>query len=377
MQDKGKYVRYNYDKLYELAVEMFVRYGYSREDSTKIADVILTSDRYGVESHGVNRLTLYPFGLDIGRIKPNAEMKVVEDNLCCAVIDADDGMGQLASIDAMNLAIEKAKKYGVGLVSVRNSNHFGIAGYYSMMAAKQGFMGISMTNAEALVVPTYAREPMFGTNPIAITIPADPHPFHMDFATSIMTCGKMEVYAKTDHALQPGMLVDESGVTCLDPNVFLRIRDNKSNPAYTEKTRGGIMPMGGEGMLFGGHKGYGLALLVDIMCAVMSHGAVSKNVRVTKDKEKVCHFFAAIDYSLFGDKEETNRRLSEYLQSMRDAEVAEGQERIYVHGDKEAEAEQDVLAHGVAINAATYAEIEKYCVKKGINIKDYLIPTEG
>ena len=252
-----------------------------------------------------------------------------------------------------------------------------INAYYSMMAAKQGLMGVSMTNAEALVVPTYAREPMFGTNPIAVTIPADPHPFHMDFATSVMTCGKMEVYAKIGHELQPGMLVDETGTTCLDPNVFLRIRDNKSNPAYTEKTRGGIMPMGGEGMLFGGHKGYGLALLVDIMCAVMSHGAVSKGVRVTKDKEKCCHFFAAIDYSLFGDKEETNRRLSEYLQSMRDAEPAEGQSRVYVHGDKEADAEKDVLAHGVGINPATYAEIEKYCVKKGINIKDYLIPEEA
>ena len=213
-----------------------------------------------------------------------------------AVIDAHDGMGQLASIQGMQLAIDKAKKYGVGMVSVRNSNHFGIAGFYSMMAAKRGLMGVSMTNAEALVVPTYAREPMFGTNPIAVTIPADPHPFHMDFATSVMTCGKMEVYAKIGHELQPGMLVDETSTTCLDPNVFLRIRDNKSNPAYTEKTRG-IMPMGGEGMLFGGHKGYGLALLVDIMCAVMSHGAVSKGVRVTKDKEKCCHFFAAIDYS--------------------------------------------------------------------------------
>lgn len=377
MQDKSKYTRYNYDKLYELAVEMFLRYGFSQEDSTKIADVILTSDRFGVESHGVNRLTLYPFGLDIGRIKRDAQMKVVEDRLCCGVIDADDGMGQLAGIMGMELAMEKARTYGVGMVSVRNSNHFGIAGYYSMMAAKQGFMGISMTNAEALVVPTYAREPMFGTNPIAVTIPAYPHPFHMDFATSIMTCGKMEVYAKTDHALQPGMLVDEQGVTSLDPNVFLRIRDNKSNPAYTGKTRGGIMPMGGEGMLFGGHKGYGLALLVDIMCGVMSHGAVSKGVRVTKDKEKCTHFFAAIDYSLFGDKEETNRLLSAYLQSMRDAEPAEGQSRVYVHGDKEAEAERDVLAHGVGINPATYAEIEKYCVKKGIKIQDYLIPEES
>ena len=225
MQDKSHYTRYNYKKLYELAVEMFIRYGFSREDSEKVADVILTSDRFGVESHGVNRLTLYPFGIDIGRIKVDAKPEVVEDRLSMAVIDAHDGMGQLASIQGMQLAIDKAKKYGVGMVSVRNSNHFGIAGYYSMMAAKQGLMGVSMTNAEALVVPTYAREPMFGTNPIAVTIPADPHPFHMDFATSVMTCGKMEVYAKIGHELQPGMLVDETGTTCLDPNVFLRIRD--------------------------------------------------------------------------------------------------------------------------------------------------------
>ena len=155
------------------------------EDSEKVADVILTSDRFGVESHGVNRLTLYPFGIDIGRIKVDAKPEVVEDRLSMAVIDAHDGMGQLAGIQGMQLAIDKAKKDGVGMVSVRNSNHFGIAGYYSMMAAKQGLMGVSMTNAEALVVPTYAREPMFGTNPIAVTIPADPHPFHMDFATSV------------------------------------------------------------------------------------------------------------------------------------------------------------------------------------------------
>lgn len=376
MADKKLYTRYRYDKLYELATEFFRRYGFCDGDAKKIADVILTSDRFGIESHGVNRLTLYPFGLDIGRIKKDADIEVVEDSLCFAVIDANDGMGQLAGIKAMNIAIEKAKQYGVGMVSVRNSNHYGIAGYYSKMAADAGMMGISMTNAEALVVPTYAKEPMFGTNPIAVTIPAEPHPFHMDFSTSIMTCGKMEVYAKIGHELKPGMLVDERGVTSTDPNKFLEIRANKTNPDYHEKTRGGIMPMGGEGMDFGGHKGYGFAMLVDIMCGVMSHGAVSKYCRATKTEEKVCHFFAAIDFGRFGDKDETVRRLSAYMQSMRDAEKAEGQTRVYVHGDKEADAEKDVLAHGVGINAATYNEINKYAVKLGINIDEYLIPAE-
>lgn len=379
MSESSLYTRYKYDKLFELGVAIFEKYGYSKEDSEKITDVILTSDRYGIESHGCNRMTLYPFGLDIGRIKRDAEFEVVEDNGCMAVIDAHDGMGQLASIKAMDLAIEKAKQYGVGMVSVRNSNHFGIAGYYSMRAAKAGMMGVSMTNAEALVVPTYSREAMLGTNPIAITIPADPHPFHMDFATSIMTCGKMEVYAKIDHELQPGMLVNESGVTSQNPNDFLRIRSNKTLPGKdgTEKVFGGIMPMGGEGMLFGGHKGYGFGLLVDIMCAVMSQGAVSRNVRMTKDKEKCCHFFAAIDFGRFGDKEAIEKKLSDYLQSMRDAEPAEGQERVYVHGDKEAEAEVDVLANGIAINTKTVEDITKYCEKLGIPVEEYLIPAEG
>ena len=377
MQDKSHYTRYNYKKLYELAVEMFIRYGFSREDSEKVADVILTSDRFGVESHGVNRLTLYPFGIDIGRIKVDAKPEVVEDRLSMAVIDAHDGMGQLASIQGMQLAIDKAKKYGVGMVSVRNSNHFGIAGYYSMMAAKQGLMGVSMTNAEALVVPTYAREPMFGTNPIAVTIPADPHPFHMDFATSVMTCGKMEVYAKIGHELQPGMLVDETGTTCLDPNVFLRIRDNKSNPAYTEKTRGGIMPMGGEGMLFGGHKGYGLSLLVELFCGILSGGRTSNEVRVVPNVDKVCHFFMAVDYSIFGDKEQMEKRFSQYLEDIRNSALADGQTRIYTHGDKAYAHMARVAEEGVKVNDKTYDEIVKICQDLGIDPAEYLIEKAG
>ena len=255
MSEGNQYTKYQYQKLFDLDVEMMRRYGYSEEEAKIIADVLLTSDLFGVESHGCNRMTLYPFGLDIGRVKREVgmeDMEVAEDSLCCAVIDAKDGMGQLAGVKGMKLAIEKAKKYGVGMVSVRNSNHYGIAGYYSKLAADAGMMGISMTNAEALVVPTYGKEPMLGTNPIAVTISAKPHNFHLDFATSIMTCGKMEVYAKIDHALKPGMLVDEQGVTSTDPHKFIEIRANKTNPDYKEKTRGGIMPWGGEGMDFGG-----------------------------------------------------------------------------------------------------------------------------
>lgn len=138
MQDKSHYTRYNYKKLYELAVEMFIRYGFSREDSEKVADVILTSDRFGCRVPRRQPPDLYPFGIDIGRIKVDAKPEVVEDRLSMAVIDAHDGMGQLASIQGMQSAIDKAKKYGVGMVSVRNSNHFGIAGYYSMHGCQAG-----------------------------------------------------------------------------------------------------------------------------------------------------------------------------------------------------------------------------------------------
>ena len=356
-------------RLWDLTVEVFTRNGYSRSDCEDIANVLLASDRMGIESHGVQRMKLYTHSLEIGRIKRGAKSEIVRETPVSAVIDAHDAIGQPVSVAAMQMAIDKAKKAGVGIVVVRDSNHYGIAGYYAKMAADQGLLGISMTNTEALVVPTFGKQPMMGTNPIAVSMPGTPHPFHLDMATSVVPAGKMEVYAKAGKTLPGDWLMNSDGSPSYDPNDFLRIRATKS--------LGGIFPVGGEGETNSGHKGYGLALLVDIMCAVMSHGAVSKGVRVTKDKEKCCHFFAAIDYSLFGDKEETNRRLSEYLQSMRDAEPAEGQSRVYVHGDKEADAEKDVLAHGVGINPATYAEIEKYCVKKGINIKDYLIPEEA
>ena len=362
------YVKYDYHKLMELAIEMFTRYGYSLEDSTKIADVLLTADRYGIESHGVNRLVLYPFGIDIGRIKVDVPREIVEETPVSAVIDAHDGMGQLAGIIGMEIAIQKAKMTGIGMVTVRNSNHYGIAGYYSMMAAKEGFMGVSMSNAEPLVVPTFGRRPMIGTNPIAVTVPAKPNFFHMDFSTSVRTVGSMEVYAKRGAIFKEGMLIDENGVTSTDPNKFLEIRRTKS--------LGGIMPLGGEGMIFGGHKGYGLGLLVDIMTGVFSHGAVSTGCRVVPDKEKVCHFFAAINYGIFGDKQDIEDKLSRHMQAIRDSEKAQGQNRIYVHGDKEVEAEKEILVHGVGVNEATLAEIKEYCIKLDIDESKYFIPVE-
>lgn len=362
------YKYYDDRKLWELAVEVFSKYGYSKEDCESIADVLLESDRMGIESHGVQRLKLYTDSIAMGRIKTGVEPETVLDTPLSAVIDARDGIGHPVSVRAMRLAIEKARQVGAGFVVVRNSNHYGIAGYYSLMAAREGLMGISMTNTEALVVPTFGRQPMLGTNPIAVTMPAEPFPFHMDFATSIMTAGKMEVYAKRGATLKEGMLVDEQGVTSTDPNKFLEIRRNK--------TMGGIMPMGGEGMLFGGHKGYALGMLVDILTGIFAGGAVSTQVRVKPHLEKCGHFFAAIDYGMFGDRAAIEERMTLYLQGFRDALKAEGQERIYVPGDKEADSERDALARGVGVNEATMTEIRTYCGKLGIDVDAYLKPLE-
>ena len=196
----------------------------------------------------------------------SAMSEIVRETPVSAVIDAHDAIGQPVSVAAMQMAIDKAKKAGVGIVVVRDSNHYGIAGYYAKMAADQGLLGISMTNTEALVVPTFSKQPMMGTNPIAVSMPGTPHPFHLDMATSVVPAGKMEVYAKAGKTLPGDWLMNSDGSPSYDPNDFLRIRATKS--------LGGIFPVGGEGETNSGHKGYGLSLLVELFCGILSGGLV-------------------------------------------------------------------------------------------------------
>ncbi|HIR14411.1 MAG TPA: Ldh family oxidoreductase [Candidatus Choladousia intestinavium] len=360
------YKKYRCDKVRELAHKVFAWYGFSEDEAEKITDVLLTSDLYGIESHGVQRMTLYPYGIDIGRIKVGAELEIVKETPVSVLLDAHDSMGQLAGIRGMELAIEKAKKTGIGIAEVKNSNHFGIAGYYSMMAAKKGLLGISMTNTEALVVPTFGRKPIMGTNPIAVTMPASPHCFHLDMSTSVVTAGKMEVYAKNQKPLLSGWSVGKDGRENLDAAEFLNIRATKSN--------GGLLPLGGYGEEHGGHKGYGISLVVELMTGILSGGFTSTMVRKDKKVEKCCHTLIAMDYGMFGDKKEIEERFSAYLQEIRDSEKAEGHDRIYIHGDKEMEHMAEVLKeNSVAMNEATYNEISKLCEKCGISAEEYLI----
>ncbi len=358
------YRRFDYEKLRTLSNLVFEKHGYSKEDAETITDVLLKADLMGIESHGVQRLTLYPFGISIGRIKVDAKPEIVKETPLSAVIDAHDGMGQIAGVKAMKLAIAKAKEHGMGFTLVRNSNHYGIAGYYSLMAAEEGLVGMSMTNTQALVVPTFGQKPLLGTNPIAFTVPAKPYPFHLDMSTSVVTAGKMEVYAKNKKPCPEGWLVDENGAVNTDAGVFVANRGTG---------RGGLLPVGGAGELFSGHKGYGMSMLVEIMTGIFAGGVTSSGVRVVPERELCCHMFWAMDPAMFNDdKEKIFEQLSGFLQMLRDSDKADGHDRIYTHGEKEFENMEKVKTCGVLMNDATYDEIVKLGEKIGICATNYL-----
>ena len=240
-QEKGLaimgYVKWSYDTLNHFCGDVFKAFGFSEEEGSIIKDVLLTADLYGIESHGMQRMVRYHKGIEKGTIHPQAKPEVVFETPISAVIDGHNGMGQLISHFAMEKAIEKAKTTGVGIVSVRNSNHFGIAGYYAEMASKQGLLGMACTNSEAIMVPTFGRKAMLGSNPIAVAMPAEPYPFLFDCSTTVVTRGKLEMYNKMGKPLPQGWALGANGQESTDaPDVLANI---------VAKKGGGIMPLGG------------------------------------------------------------------------------------------------------------------------------------
>ncbi|MEQ8197149.1 MAG: Ldh family oxidoreductase [Clostridiaceae bacterium] len=357
------YLKYSYSDLKNLCTTAFEKFGCSKEDSETITDVLLLSDLFGIESHGMQRIVRYYNGIKNGIMKVDAEIETVHETMISAVLDAHGAMGQVVGKKAMELAIEKAKKTGIGLVTVRNSNHYGIAGYYSKMAEKEGMLGISMTNSEAITVPTFGREAMMGSNPLAISMPAKPYPFLLDMSTSVVTRGKVEVYNKNQKPLPIGWTLDGEGQDTDDAKAVLYNIINKIG--------GGILPLGGSGEGFSGHKGYGLAVAVEMFCAIFSGGVTSNYIHGGK-AAGTCHFFLAADYGMFGDKESIENHMSKYLTELRESKKAAGALRIYTHGQKEMEAYDDKLENGILVNKNTLKEIEDMCNYLGINMADYL-----
>ncbi len=348
--------------LERFCIDAFRQFGFTEDESKIITDVLLTSDIYGIESHGMQRLSRYHHGIEKGMIHPEAKPEVVFETPVSAVIEGHDGMGQLIAHKAMSIAIEKAKKSGMAVVTVRNSNHFGIAGYYAKMACNEGLIGFAFTNSEAIMVPTYSRLAMLGSNPISISMPADPYPFFFDASTTVVTRGKLEMYRKAEKPLPVGWALDKDGLPSQDaPDVL----DN-----IIHKNGGGIMPVGGSEELTGGHKGYGYGMLCEIFCSILSMGMTSNHTHIG-DKGGTCHGFMAIDPAVFGDPEAIKEHFSVFLQELRDAPKAQGHDRIYTHGEKEALAVEKKMKEGVPVDVKTLIEMKQMSDYLGMNFADY------
>lgn len=271
-------------------------------------------------------------------------------------------MGQLIGYKAMNLAIEKAKKTGVAIVSARNSNHYGIAGYYAKMACDQGLIGMSFTNSEAIMVPTFAKKAMLGSNPIAIAMPAEPYPFFFDASTTVVTRGKLEMYRKAGKTLPDGWALDKNGNPSTDADDVLKNIVNKAG--------GGIMPLGGSAEVSGSHKGYGYGMICEIFCSILSQGLTSNHTHIG-GKGGTCHGFIAIDPAIFGNPNDIKKHFSTFLEELREAPKADGQMRIYTHGEKEAMAVERTKREGIAVDVKTLQEMKQMSDYLNLDFEKY------
>ena len=357
------YVKWSFETLNTFCGDAFRKFGFSDADADTITDVLLTADLYGIESHGMQRMVRYHKGLEKGIIHRDAKPEIVFETPVSAVIDGHSGMGQLVGVYAMQKAIEKAKTTGVGIVTVRESNHYGIAGYYAKMASDAGMLGFSCTNSEAIMVPTFGRKAMLGSNPIAVAMPAEPYPFFFDSSTTVVTRGKLEMYNKMGKPLPEGWALDENGSPSQEaPRVLANI---------VGKNGGGIVPLGGASEVTGSHKGYGYGMIAEIFSSILSMGVTSSECCTFPDKTGICHGFAAIDLKVFGNADGIRAHLSDYLRELRESPVAEGAERIYTHGEKEVEAERDRRENGIQVNDGTMVELADLCQYLGLDFGCY------
>lgn len=357
------YVNLNVQQVRAFCEQVFIRRGYTPEQSADIVDVLLTADLYGIESHGIQRLIRYHLAIEEGSILPDVKPQILFETPLSATIDAPKSMGQVVAKEAMRMAIAKAQQSGFGAVVVRGSNHYGIAGYYTSMAAEADLLGISMTNTEAIAVPTYGKKAMLGTSPIAVCMPADPVNFWYDAATSVVTRGKLEVYKKKEAPLPKGWAADENGQDCVDaPRVLKNI---------IGKLGGGIFPLGGWTEETGSHKGYGLGIIVELMTSVFAGGTTSPHVRNSGNADTSFCLWA-IDYGLFGDKQAIRDRMSTLLRELRESPKADGQPRIYTHGEKEVESMAEKLRSGIPINDKTLGELKMIGSQLGVPFDSYI-----
>ena len=319
-------------------IRFLTRLDVSAVDAEICADILLAADLRGVDSHGIIRLdTYYGSRLRKGLVNPASPVTVIQETMTTLALDAGSGLGQVVSYHAMQRCIEKASQSGMAMVTIRNSNHYGIAGYYAMMALEHDMIGISFTNSQPLVAPTYGRSAILGTNPIAVAVPAGKErPYVLDMATSIVPIGRVTVYQKAGKDIPMGWGIDQNGQVTNDPTAVLE--------------GGALMPLGGVDIMRG-YKGYGLALLVDIFSGVLSGAAFGSNVGQPSQNvlANVGHFFAAISIDAFRPIDDFKNSMDELLEMMKNSSKAVGQERIYIHGEKEFELAERNTREGIPL----------------------------
>ena len=359
----------NFEILESFSIEALKKAGVSESDATIIADVLIEADKLGIDSHGINRLK--PIYLD--RIKdrilnPITKVDIIRESPTTAVIDANNGMGHVVSKQAMQMCIDKAKTYGMGMVAVRNSSHYGIAGYYGLMAAKENMIGITGTNARPSIAPTFGVENMLGTNPLTFVMPTDEDfPFFLDCATSVSQRGKFEFYAKSGKDLPKGWVIDKDGNSKTDAIQVLQDLVN-GDAALT--------PLGGIGEETAGYKGYGYATVVEILSAALQGGGFMKALLGFENGKKVPyrlgHFFIAINIDCFIDPADFKKTTGDILRELRNSKKMPGHDRIFTAGEKEYITYKEREKSGVPINDALWQEMKditlEYKLEKFYNL---------
>ncbi len=356
----------------DFVVDSFVGYGVPRADAEICADVLLESDKRGIESHGVNRFKpVYLDRIEAGIQNPVTTFEIIKETPTTAVIDGHHGMGQVIGHKSMQMAINKAKEYGMGMVVVRNSCHFGIAGYYTSMATAAGCIGMTGTNARPTVAPTHGVEGMFGTNPYTIGVPTDEaFDFNFDCATSITQNGKIEYYERIGENVHAGTVVGEDG-KAVEGDAGEALKKIHSGKAA-------LTTLGGIGEDLAGYKGYGLALAVEFFSSILQDGAYGKALNGKDENGNIRpyslgHWFIAIDTDHFLGEDIARRKAGEITRSMRASKKAPGADRIYTAGEKEYEIRL-ARAGGVPINESVQKEITE--VRDRLGLTQYTFPWE-
>lgn len=352
---------------------VFVKLGLPEEDARLCSDVLMQSDKWGIESHGCNRFKpIYVDRIRKGILNPITKIDVLKETSTTAVLDANDGMGMVASKKAMDMCIEKAHKYGMGMVAVRNSSHYGIAGYWANLAAKENMIGITGTNARPSIAPTFGVENMMGTNPLTFAMPTDEEfPFLLDCATSIIQNGKIEYYARIGKDTPAGMVIGRDGSTLTDSAQILK--DLRSGNAA-------LAPLGGIGETLAGYKGYGYAAVVEILSAALQSGIFLKDLD-GKDENgnlrpyHLGHFFIAIDTDAFMGAEAFKKTAGNILRNLRNSQKAPGQERIYTAGEKEHDVWMYRKDKGVPVTEAVQKEFIQ--LRDELGLTEFNFPFEA